>query len=100
MQWITLENKECGVVKRFVRASQVNKIIHLGCATYSTVFLVEKLTLQVEEDSKPECRNTPTIEGDLSLSLSFFLSFSLSLSQSYPQIVNSSTFLFFISLVF
>jgi hypothetical protein len=87
MQWITLENKECGVVKRFVRASQVNKIIHLGCATYSTVFLVEKLTLQVEEDSKPECRNTPTIEGDLSLSLSlsefshhFQISLSLSLS--------------------
>ncbi len=63
-------------------------------------FLVEKLTLQVEEDSKPECINTPTIEGDLFLSFSFFLSFSLSLSQSYPQIVNSSTFLFFISLVF
>jgi hypothetical protein len=56
--------------------------------TYSAIFLVEKLTLQVEEDSKPECKNTPTTEGDLSLSL------SLSLSQSCPQIVNSSTFFF------
>jgi hypothetical protein len=70
MQWIALENEECGVVKRSVCASQVNKIIHSGCATYSVVFLVEKLTLQVEEDSKPECINTPTIEGELSLSLS------------------------------
>jgi hypothetical protein len=34
---------------------------------------VEKLTLQVEEDSKPKCRNTPTTEGDISLSLSLSL---------------------------
>jgi len=38
---------------------------------------MEKLILQVEEDSKPECRNTPTIEGDLSLSLSLSLSLNL-----------------------
>jgi hypothetical protein len=73
MQWIALENEECGLVKRFVRASQVNKIIHLGCVTYSAVFLFLSLFLSLTHSFPTTSRY-------------------LSLSQSYPQIVNSSTF--------